>query len=84
MARRHGIIPGMLFRWRVQLGLAKPERATFAQVRLTDGASAAGALQVQLPIPDGAVTVDLPGGGACSGSDPQAVRQFVTEREGRA
>lgn len=87
VARRHGIIPGMLFRWRVQLGLAPRERATFAQVRLPAGASAAPVLQVQLPVPDGAVAVDLPGGRrvfAAPGSDPEAVRRFVAEREGRS
>ncbi len=87
VARRHGIIPGMLFRWRVQLGLTPPERAAFARVHLTDGAASAPILQVQLPVPDGAVAVDLPGGRrvfAAPGSDPGAVRRFVTEREGRA
>jgi transposase-like protein len=87
VARRHGIIPGMLFRWRVQLGLARPERATFAHVRLTDGAVTAPVRQVQLPVPDGAMAVELPGGRrvfAPPGGDPDAVRRFVTEREGRS
>lgn len=88
VARRHGVVTSVLFRWRAQRGLGQGERAQLARVRLTgDGAKAAGeipATAIALPIPEGAVAVDLDDGRrvfAPPGSNPDAVRQFVAERE---
>jgi transposase-like protein len=88
VARRHGVVTSMVFRWRAQQGLGQDERAQLARVRLTsDGAKAAGeipASAIPLPIPEGAVAVDLGNGRrvfAPPGSDPDAVRQYVAERE---
>jgi transposase-like protein len=41
VARKHGIVTGMLFRWRVQFGVAQKKRAKLAPVALTDGTPAA-------------------------------------------
>jgi transposase-like protein len=37
VARKHGIVTGMLFRWRVQFGVAQKKRAKLAPVALTEG-----------------------------------------------
>lgn len=88
VARRHGVVTSVLFRWRAQQGLGQGERAHLARVRLTgDGAKAAGeipATAIALPIPEGAVAVDLGDGRrvfAPPGSDPDALRRYVAERE---
>ena len=41
IARKHGIVTGLLFRWRVQFGVAQKQRARLATVALTDGTPAA-------------------------------------------
>lgn len=88
VARRHGIVTSMLFRWRVQFGFGKSERTRFANVRLAGDSSGRATkthlLETLLPIPQGAVAVDLADGRrvfAPPGSDPEAVRQYVAERE---
>jgi len=88
VARRHGVVTSMLFRWRAQMGLGQGERAQLARVRLTgEGLKAAGeipATAIPLPIPEGAIAVDLGDGRrvfAPPGSDPDAVRRYVKERE---
>jgi transposase-like protein len=40
VARKHGIVTGLLFRWRVQFGVAQKKRAKLAPVALADGTSA--------------------------------------------
>ena len=83
VARTHGLSSSVLFRWRAQFGYGKSE-AQFARARFARDDAATTALQSLLPIPDGAVPVDLPGGRrvyAPPGSDPEAVRRFVAERE---
>jgi transposase-like protein len=66
LAKRYGVVRGLLFRWRAQLGRGKPKPARFARVRLAEGPRGGDvdrlALQALLPIPDGAVAVDLPDG----------------------
>lgn len=77
VARKHGIVTGMLFRWRVQFGVAQKKHARLAPVVLTDGASTTRLLRDLVQPPDGMTAVDLPDGRrvfAPEGSDPDAVR----------
>lgn len=77
VARKHGIVTGLLFRWRVQFGVAQKKRATIAPVALTDSAPIARLLQDLLQPPDGMMAVDLTDGRrvfAPIGSDPVTVR----------
>jgi transposase-like protein len=94
VARRHEIVPSMIFRWRVQFGLSKSKPAKFAAVRVADERTGrargeraeAVVLHDLLPIPDGLVAFDLADGRrvfAPAGSDPVAVRRHVAEREAR-
>ena len=84
VARRHGVVTSMLFRWRAQMGLGRGERARLADVRLVGGSGQAPSLAIPLPIPEGAVAVELDDGRvvfAPPKSDPDAVRRYVAERE---
>jgi transposase-like protein len=84
VARRHGIVTSMLFRWRVQFGYGDKARARLASVKLADGGRQAATLQGLLPVPDGMAAVDLPDGRrvfAPVGADPEAVRRQVLDRE---
>lgn len=94
VARRHEIVPSMLFRWRVQFGFGESKPAKLAAVRVTDKGPGrkrserpkAAVLHDLLPIPEGMVAVDLPDGRRVfvpAGSDPEAVRRHVAEREAR-
>lgn len=94
VARRHEIVPSMIFRWRAQFGLGRDKSARLAPVRIADERQSrkcnappgAVVLHDLLPIPDGLVAVDLPDGRrvfAPAGSDPEAVRRTVAEREAR-
>ncbi|MFE3837858.1 IS66-like element accessory protein TnpA [Pseudogemmobacter sonorensis] len=77
VARRHGIVTGLLFRWRVQFGVAQKTRARLVPVVLPDDIPAALALQNLVQPPDGMVAVDLPDGRRVfvpEGSDPDEVR----------
>lgn len=77
VARKHGIVTGMLFRWRVQFGVAQKRRARLAPVVLPEGIPAARALQQLVRPPDGMMAVDLSDGRRVfvpDGSDPDAVR----------
>ncbi|ESX95977.1 hypothetical protein [Mesorhizobium sp. LNJC405B00] len=68
----------MLFRWRVQFGVAQMKRAKLAPVTLTEGTPAALLLRELVQPPDG--TIDLPDGRrvfAPTGSDPDAVREHL-------
>ena len=57
VARKHGIVTGLLFRWRVQFGIAQKERAMLAPVVLPDGVPAMQVLQDLLRAPDAAAAV---------------------------
>nr|WP_275448640.1 transposase [Mesorhizobium sp. IRAMC:0171] len=84
VARKHGIVTGMLFRWRVQFGVAQKKRAKLAPVALTDGTPAALLLRDLVQPPDGMAAIDLPDGRrvfAPAVSDPDAVREHL-ESEG--
>ena len=80
VARKHGIVAGLLFRWRVQFGVAQRKRAKFAPVALTDDAPATLRLRALVQPPDGMTAIDLPDGRrvfAPAGVDPQAVREHA-------
>lgn len=94
VARAHQIVPSMIFRWRVELGFGKNKPAQLAAVRIADKevgrkrntTSETVVLHDLLPVPDGMAAVDLPDGRrvfAPAGSDPEAVRRHVAEREAR-
>lgn len=77
VARRHGIVTGLLFRWRVQFGVAQKTRARLVPVVVPDDIPAALALQNLVQPPDGMMAVELPDGRRVfvpEGSDPDAVR----------
>jgi len=80
VARKHGIVTGMLFRWRVQFGVTQKKRAKLAPVVLPDDTPATLALQKLVRAPDGMMAVDLPDGRRMfvpEGSDPAAVRAQI-------
>jgi hypothetical protein len=92
VARDHGIAPSILFRWRAALGFGK-DKASLVAVRIADERgvcdddATAVVLQDALPIPLGAVAVELADGRrvfAPPGSDPDAVRQYIAQREENA
>jgi transposase-like protein len=95
VCRRHNIATSMIFRWRVQFGVARDKAANLATVQLTDeqhrgthdASPEAVVLQEMLPIPSGAIAVELVDGRrvfAPAGSDPEAVRRYVAEQEEKA
>jgi transposase-like protein len=95
VCRRHNIATSMIFRWRVQFGVDRDKAGKLAAVRLADeqhrGTPDAGpqlvVLQDMLPIPPGAIAVELADGRrvfAPAGSDREAVRRYVAEREEKA
>jgi transposase-like protein len=76
VARKHGIVTGMLFRWRVQFELAQKKGAKLASVTLPDDTPATLARRKLVQPPDRMMAVDLPDGRrmfAPEGSDPDAV-----------
>lgn len=88
VCRRHGIVTSMVFRWRVQVGVAGKKAAKLATVALAGGgiggSSAPAVLHDLLQAPDGMTPVQLSDGRrvfAHEGSDPEAVRQHVLDQE---
>jgi len=84
VARKRGIVTGLLFRWRVQFGVAQKKRATLVPVALADDIAAARVLRDLVQPPEGLMTVDLSDGRrvfATAGSDPDAVRARVESGE---
>jgi transposase-like protein len=92
VCRRHNIATSMIFRWRVQFGFGRGEPTTLATVRIADkprhddgeGGDDAAVLQRILPIPPGAVAVELVDDRrvfAPPGSDPEAVRRYIAQQE---
>lgn len=80
VARKHGIVTGLLFRWRVQFGVAQKKRAKLAPVALADDMAAAPVLRDLVQPPEGMMAIDLPDGRrvfAPAGSDPNVVRARV-------
>lgn len=88
VCRRHGIVTSMVFRWRVQFGFAQKKRAKLAPVAVTEDGLAASSTPVVLrdllQPSEGMTAVDLLDGRrvfAPEGSDPDAVRGHVLDRE---
>jgi Transposase len=88
VARRHGIVTSVVFRWRAELGFGKNNSARLAAVTLADGRTGATStplvLHDLLQPPAGMAAVDLPDGRrvfAPVGSDPETVRRHVSDRE---
>lgn len=80
VARKHGIVAGLLFRWRVEFGVAQKKRAKLVPVALADGMAATHFLRELVQPPEGMMGVDLADGRrvfAPVGSDPDAVRVRV-------
>jgi transposase-like protein len=95
VAHTHRIVTSVLFRWRAELGFGRGRPTNLAAVRIADeqhrgthdAAAEVVALQGMLPIPPGAVAVELADGRrvfAPAGSDPEAARRYVAEREENA
>jgi transposase-like protein len=88
VCRRHGIVTSMVFRWRVQFGFASKKKTKLASVAVADGSAGASSTPVVLhdllQPPDGMTAVELSDGRrvfAPVGSDPEAVRRHVSDRE---
>jgi len=84
VARKHGIVTGLVFRWRVQYGVAQKKRAKLAPVALADDMVAASVLRDLVQSPEGMMAIDLPDGRrvfATAGSDPNVVRARVESGE---
>ena len=88
VCRRHRIVTSMVFRWRVQFGFTGKKAVKLATVTLPGGSSGGSSgpavLHDLLHPPDGMMPVQLPDGRrvfAPEGSDPEAVRQHVLDRE---
>ncbi len=85
VARTHGIVTSVLFRWRAELGFGKAARARLAGVTVDNHAGGHSAQPVVLhnilPIPDGMMTVELGNGRrvfAPKGSDVEEVQRQAT------
>jgi hypothetical protein len=88
VCRHHDIATSMVFRWRIQFCFGPDERARLAAVKVIDkgpGASPAPVVLHDLLRPaDGMTAVKLGDGRrvfAPEGSDPEAVRRLVADRE---
>lgn len=84
VARKHGIVTGMLFRWRVEFGITQKKRARLAPVANADEPASIAVLHDLLQPPDGMIVVELSDGRrvfAPEGSDPDAVRAHVAAQE---
>jgi len=92
VCRRYNITTSMIFRWRAQFGVRQREQTELAAVRVSDGEYGGEPaatvetrdLQNLLPVPDGMEAVELADGRnvfAPIGSDPEAIRKHVAERE---
>lgn len=89
VARRHGVTPSMISRWRAEFGMATREDAVLVTAHVIDTPMRGRrkqplVLQQLLPQPPGMMAVQLPDGRtvyAPEGSDQDAVRAYVTQRE---
>ncbi|MGC2779902.1 MAG: transposase [Bradyrhizobium sp.] len=80
VARRHGIVTGLLFRWRAQFGIAQKKRSKLARVVVPDDMPAGRVLRDLVRPPEGMMAIDLADGRrvfAPAGSDPDAVRAQI-------
>lgn len=89
VARRHGVTPSMISRWRTEFGMGTREEAVLMTAHVIDTPARGRrkqplVLQQLLPQPPGMMTVQLPDGRtvyAPEGSDPDAVRAHVAQQE---
>ena len=84
VARKHGIVTGLLFRWRAQFGIAQKRRSKLARVVLPDDMPTVRALRDLVDPPEGMMAVDLHDRRrvfAPAGSDPDAVRAQIESKE---
>lgn len=80
VARKHGIVSGLLFRWRAQFGIAQKKRSKLARVVIPDHTPAARVLRDLVRPPEGMMVVDLADGRrvfAPVGSDLDTVRAQI-------
>jgi hypothetical protein len=92
VARAHRLATNALFRWRADLGYGRNAKAQLAPV-VVSGEQSTGKTRADpatlmlrdlLPLPEGMTAIDLPDGRrvfAPGGSDSDAVRRYVAERE---
>ena len=92
VARHHGIVTSMIFRWRVKFGFGKEKPARLASARVADERSGRTCAtepdtrppQDLLPMPSGMATVELPDGRlvfAPAKANPDAVRRHAAGRD---
>ena len=91
VARRHNVTPAMVFRWRDEFNLSpkKQEQATLLTAQVVERPTRGRprkplVLEDLLPMPAGAITVELADGRrvyAPAGSDPDRVRQYISQQE---
>lgn len=88
VCRRHGVATSMVFRWRVQFGLAARKTPQLATVALTKGTAnevpALAALRDLVRPPDGMTAVELEDGRrvfAPAGSSPAEVKRQLANKE---
>jgi transposase-like protein len=84
VARKHGIVTGLLFRWSVQFGIAQKTRSKLARVVMSDDTPAARLLRDLVRPPEGMMAIDLADGRrvfAPIGNDPDAVRAQIENGE---
>ncbi|MET3995092.1 transposase-like protein [Bradyrhizobium sp. S3.9.2] len=84
VARKHGIVTGLLFRWRSQFGIAQKKRSKLARVVIPDDSPAAHVLRDLVRPPEGMMVIGLADGGrifAPAGIDPDAVRAQIESGE---
>jgi transposase-like protein len=93
IARRHGVTPPMIFRWRTEFGVAaqRMESATLITATVIERVRrgrpkkvAPLVLENLLPMPAGSVSIELADGRrvfAPAGSDPESVRRYIANQE---
>nr|WP_316226788.1 transposase [Bradyrhizobium sp. SZCCHNS3052] len=62
VARKHGIVTGLLFRWCAQFGIAQRKRAKFARALLPDDRPIAHTLRDLVRPPEGMMAIELADG----------------------
>jgi len=77
VARKHGIVTGLLFRWRAQFGVAQKKRARLASVALVDDTAVTPLLRP----PEGMMAVDLTRRALGLKGDRLCTRRFLRRRQ---
>jgi transposase-like protein len=84
IARDHGIVTSMLFRWRANLGFGKGKHANLAAVKTAEEQSGAARSTRSVAAGHGMTAVELGDNRrvfAPEGSDPETARRHVADRE---